>query len=748
MRLRLPRASWVRIAQRGVVLLVLALLWLSLSSVLVQDPDPRQLSRGGGQLLLQRQGQDELVGIDGEDDDNDNDDVRVQPVQADRFARPTRKGVAVLVDEEMTNVDVSAETDKLRKDRFKAVTTSNADNLFGRGHIPVRMAPELVSAVLPSMEAPEMVEELQRFDVRGGDGGDEDDDDEDGNSNKKVVLSPRSVDVVSPDGANRLVAYLAPYGTYNNCLFFTVNRSAVAVLHRSVVMVNFKQYPQSGRALCNLRIVAWSAAKRDTTWKPMYGERSLVRDNGVEKVVYFASTKDVDDDDAADPVVVAKFVMRAYDEGVAWNVKLPDVHVFNPAPGEPYTQIQILSRVVFGGPGRAFVDLGNEFGFETRALDEKGRQWREDVMAVVPLHVQLASSGVHVALSEARNYDFRGMHMHMANQTLAELYLSFTVTSSDVREPLYSPWFVAMLGLGAKELIKHRYLIENLNDPSLIDEDATWVQPGKVYRDVTLSTVGSKQGMSLAHSFDMSYVLLDAGWYGSEYNITSDALHPLELPKKMELNFRKLLQHSAESRVGLFLYINDIALSRQANEAFRLYHIWGIKGVKFGFVNLKASSAKRRILEYVLTCAKYKLLVNIHDNYRPSGISRTLPNLVTQEGIRGDEHQTKADHVLYLPFTRYLIGPADHTYTLEENRLRTMNKSLIMQLAMPIALYSPMQHLFWYLDPWGIQVTNDVNLFFFLMYNPPHLLFRNCGISQTQCSRYGSACRPPMRPLS
>ena len=94
----------------------------------------------------------------------------------------------------------------------------------------------------------------------------------------------------------------------------------------------------------------------------------------------------------------------------------------------------------------------------------------------------------------------------------------------------------------------------------------------------------------------------------------------------------------------------------------------------------------------VAKAAKYNLLVDIHDAYRPNGFSRTYPNLLTQEGIHGNEQVPNADHNTMLPFTRFTIGAGDYTPGYTRKDLQT---TFAHRLALPVIYYSPAQFLFW-----------------------------------------------------
>ena len=96
--------------------------------------------------------------------------------------------------------------------------------------------------------------------------------------------------------------------------------------------------------------------------------------------------------------------------------------------------------------------------------------------------------------------------------------------------------------------------------------------------------------------------------------------------------------------------------------------------------------------ELVKKAARYKLMVNIHDAYRPTGFSRTYPNLMTQEGIHGNEQNPDATHSATLPFVRFTIGAADFTPGYFKTALKT---TWAHKLSLPVIFYSPVQFLFW-----------------------------------------------------
>ena len=140
---------------------------------------------------------------------------------------------------------------------------------------------------------------------------------------------------------------------------------------------------------------------------------------------------------------------------------------------------------------------------------------------------------------------------------------------------------------------------------------------------------------------NLQYIHFDAGWYGFEYDKASDAttvtLDPRRNPKIDALNLKEVVAYAKQHGIGVMLYVNQRALQQQLDEILPLYKSWGISGIKFGFVQVGSQVWTKWMHEAVKKCADYGLMVDIHDEYRPTGFSRTYPNLMTQEGIRGNE---------------------------------------------------------------------------------------------------------------
>ncbi len=422
----------------------------------------------------------------------------------------------------------------------------------------------------------------------------------------------------------------------------------------------------------------------DTTWMPLYGENDRIRDHYNQLVLHYEKGSQQGDDTAGDGYDKRKYyaldiVLRAYDEGIALRYHFPETKngLFLHVTGE---------RTTFHMPEgtTGWYEEWAQGPYTLRPL-KTSEQWLD---CERPLLMQLPD-GTYVALLEAAMKDFvRGKLSLKADHELqVALY-----DSADVITPYDTPWRVIMAAERAVDLINHKELVLNLNEPSRVP-NTVFINPGKAFRACRLDRATILQSIDYCQAQGFNYVELDAGWYGPEGKVESDARSVAET---RDFNIPDICQYARERGIGVWLYVNQRALYRQLDALLPLYRKWGVSGIKFGFVHVGNQQWSTWLHQAVEKCSKHGLMVDIHDEYRPTGLSRTYPNLLTQEGIRGNEEMPDADHNTLLPFTRYLCGPADYTLCYFNSRVKNTKGH---QLAMAAVYYSPLQFYFWYDQP-------------------------------------------------
>ena len=436
---------------------------------------------------------------------------------------------------------------------------------------------------------------------------------------------------------------------------------------------------QDGPALVEgFKIVDLAASSHDETWKPVYGQWSTIRDHYRQLVV------DLQDDQT--PPRRLRLTFRAYDQGAAFR--------YTVARHAAWKSVRIAGE-------------RSEFRFPAdhtawAVYSAQGRYSEVPLSQIQPgcerpLTVR-TDEQTFVALAEARLVDYARMKFAPLPGEPHAVVSSLS-GPVDAELPMTTPWRVILVGDSPGQLLENSFLILNLNDPCAI-EDTSWIKPGKVIREVTLTTDGGKACVDFAAGHNLQYVEFDAGWYGHEYSDASDATTVTVDPKRSPgpLDLPEMVRYADERGVGIILYVNRRALERQLDEVLPLYRRWGIRGVKYGFVQVGSQTATAWLHEAVRRAAEHRLMVDVHDEYRPTGYSRTYPNFMTQEGIAGDETSPSNDQTLTILFTRMLAGAADNTICYYDPRV-DRNASHAYQLAKAVCLYSPWQFLYWYDRP-------------------------------------------------
>lgn len=119
-------------------------------------------------------------------------------------------------------------------------------------------------------------------------------------------------------------------------------------------------------------------------------------------------------------------------------------------------------------------------------------------------------------------------------------------------------------------------------------------------------------------------------------------------------------------RLWLWLYSSDVNRNTSYKEAFALYEKWGVAGIKIDFMDRDDQEMVNWYRKIIETAAEHHLLVDFHGAYKPDGIIRTYPNMITREGVMGEEYSKftsslTSEHNVTLPFTRMLAGQMDYT---------------------------------------------------------------------------------------
>lgn len=483
-----------------------------------------------------------------------------------------------------------------------------------------------------------------------------------------LVFQGNGATITSPNGKLRL-DFLLGDDLRTPALAYRVRYNGQPVLHTSALGLTL---PATEAPLGRFLITDIAYQTVDQSYTMPFGEQSTLRDYYNEVVIQLR--------EQTPPARALHLSFRAYDGGIALRYHLPAQPAWATA-----TLVDEATHFAFAGDHLAYVADGTEGEFQPQPLSAiTGHS--ENPLTLVE------ADQIFLAITEAAVENYPRMRLSRV-RTEPQTLVTTLIGSAQAPLPYTTPWRVLMIAESPTALMTQNALLYHLSPPSQL-ADTGWIRPGKAMRS-GLSTAAALQTIDFATAHGIEYIEFDAGWYGlgyhHEFDPNSDATQVIAA-----IDMPQVMAYAAQQGRGVLLYVNLVALERQLDILLPLYASWGVSGLKFGFVDGRTQAGIRFVHEAVRKAATYQMVVDIHDNYRPSGMSRTYPNLLTQEGVRGNEHFPGATHNVTLPFTRFLAGPADYTFPYYIARL---NVTRAHQLGAMLVFFSPLQFVLWYDSP-------------------------------------------------
>ena len=472
-----------------------------------------------------------------------------------------------------------------------------------------------------------------------------------------VIASAQNIAVVSPDGKLKLA------------MTFDSNTGKIAyeiIAHGKQVILP-SELGISGYYNNIESVEPVETHSVDTTWRPVYGERAVVKDCYNQNTVALK---------AKGRREKLNFIIRAYNEGIAFRYEYQ---------GNGHVCIEKESTT-FNVPENTvcwFAPYAQAVHTPMPVRDWPGEAER-------PLTLKL-ENGLYAALCEGEVVNYCRTKFFVEKGEKNSIRCKMYDNVEDFA-PFATPWRLVMVAKSATELLANNDIILNL-------------------------TEAAKEVVDFASERGLDYIHFDAGWYGPEASKTSDPRKPIG-----SLNIPEIVRYAKSKGIGVWLYVNQRALTNYLEDILPLYQSWGIAGIKFGFVHVGSYRWTSWLHKAVSRCAEYNLMVDIHDEYRPTGFSRTYPNLLTQEGVRGNEEFPDGVVNTTQPFTRFLAGAADctvcyfHRPDLKPNLATSLNarylkNTAVHQMALSVINYSPLQFLYWYDAPQNAQNEPELDFF-------------------------------------
>ncbi|MBW3596538.1 MAG: glycoside hydrolase family 97 protein [Planctomycetes bacterium] len=461
---------------------------------------------------------------------------------------------------------------------------------------------------------------------------------------------------------------------------FQVKRLDVLLLSGTLGL----EFAGAGKLGEDLRVIGARREERDRTYAIPVGKASAARDRHRELIASL--------EERAAPHRKLDIAFRAFDDGIAFRYLLPQQDSL-----ADFVLSDEDTRLTFtSNPSARFLRL-SDFTTPYEAYYQTEKVWdiRPDVKPLIGLPILLEHpQGAWIAVTEADLTDYAGAYLVRPEahpQSLKTVLSPLPVESAPQdappgaakvvgRTPFKSPWRVLMIADDPGRLIESN-VIFHLNEPSKID-DPSWIKPGKTtfpwWNHYVVEGVDFEPGVNTAtmkHYIDFcaeqgipyhSLDGLDIAWYGGPIHPRGPTDVTTAAPS---IDMPELLRYAKEKGVRLRLWMHWKALQPQLDEAFAAYEAWGIEGVMIDFMDRDDQEMVRWYHEVAEKAARHHLTVTWHGAYKPTGMERTWPNVLSYEAVLNQEYNkwqppgvkgTPPEHNLDAAFIRMLAGPLDY----------------------------------------------------------------------------------------
>jgi alpha-glucosidase len=497
----------------------------------------------------------------------------------------------------------------------------------------------------------------------------------------------------------------------------------VIYLQKPVIRASKLGFAFKGQASlqAGLEVKNMLSKSQKQSWSPLWGQRAEIVDHFNELVFELSET-------SARPRLM-KVIFRAYNDGVAFRYTLPKQDNLG-----DFVISDELSEFAFAKSYTAwwipaYRNQRYEYQYLKSALSS---------VDVAHTPITLIGDGVALAVHEAALVNYASMTLKNIDDNNIT-FASDLVPWADgakvyANTPLTTPWRVIQIAQNEVSLLNSD-LILNLNEPAKEDIDTSYIKPGKymgIWWEMHIGnkdwSPGPKQGatterameyIDFAARHNIDGVLIEGwnkGWEGQWWNRppTFDFTTPVkgfDMDKvsryAQEKGLRLIGHHETASGISNY--------EEQMEDAFAYYEQRGVQSVKMGYVGTRLEHGQskewhhgqymvKHMQKVVESAAKHHMMINAHETIKDTGLSRTYPNLMTREAVRGMEYNGGSpdggnlpNHTVIIPFTRGLAGPIDFTpgiLNFNYQKYRPNNRvptTLAKQLALYVTLYSPLQ---------------------------------------------------------
>ena len=562
-----------------------------------------------------------------------------------------------------------------------------------------------------------------------------------------VSMSSTGQEINSPNSDLTMSFELLTDGTPTYTLHYK-NKEVIAQSKLGLELVNEGMSLRNGFKVSKIETNSF-----DETWTPVWGEQAEIRNHYNELAITLEQPE-------KDRHIIIRF--RLYNEGLGLRYEFPQQdNLVYFVIKEEHTEFAMTGdHTAFWIPG----DYDSqEYDYTTSKLSEISSRF-DDALTGNASQEQFAKTGVQTSLM-MKTKDGLYLNLHEAalkeyslmNLNLDESSMIFKSwltpdaigNKGYMQAPAVSPWRTIIVSDDATDILASNMTL-NLNEPNQL-EDTSWIKPVK-YMGVWWEMITGKSSWNYTddlpsvklgetdyyktkpngkhaantenvkryidfaskHGFD---ALLVEGWnegwedwFGKSKDYVFDFVTPYP-----DFDVEEIQKYAASKNVEMMMHHETSGAirnyERHIDTAYQFMNRYNYTSVKSGYVgdiiprgeHHYGQWAINHFLYAVKKAADYKIMVNAHEAVRPTGLSRTYPNLIGNESARGTEFQafggSKPNHVTILPFTRLIGGPMDYTpgiFEMDISKLNPDNNShvnatIANQLALYVTMYSPLQ---------------------------------------------------------
>ena len=463
----------------------------------------------------------------------------------------------------------------------------------------------------------------------------------------------------------------------------------------------------------NVKLTEKRFASKDETWEQPWGEELSVRNQYNELTVCFQ--------EQTGQKRKMGVVFRVFNDGIGFRYILPNI-----GKDKKYCIQDELTEITLAHDAKAWSIPTNHTEYFEGIYTPSMVSEKDTVCT--PLTIEYEDE-LFMAIHEAALEDYASINLtpRAGKDGRVRLLTALSPWQSGVKVyaegELRSPWRTIIICKTAGDLMLSRLML-NLNEPSRIT-DSSWIEPGRyigiwwsIHKKQNTWEMGPTHGattqnvkryIDFAARHGFSGVLAEGwnqGWREGEQISYLKPYPDFDIEEVCRYALSKGVRFIGHTET----WGNSKLLEQQMDSAFAWYHRLGIRAVKTGYVGhyfdgkelAKSQYGIRHYRKVIETAAKYQIMIDNHEPAMPTGIQRTWPNLMTQEGVRGQEYNAwdvkggnPPAHTVTLPFTRCLAGPTDFTPAIfnfsEVVKGTHPHSTLAKQLGEFVVIYSPLQ---------------------------------------------------------